>query len=328
MAWDSVPWFTEGGAEHSSELARLLAYAAFGGAEGVVGARDLQVRALSSPAASVQIRTGACAITNRAAGAAYQSYAARLPVAEQIPIAATGATARSDLVVARIENPYSYGETWPNPPDPKVGPYVFTRVISGVPKTTTHVGQVRSSDSAIALARIDIPANTASITQTMIKDLREMVSPRRRRVVRHLHGVWDTPDEVGNIKEPNWEMFPNGARWDIEIPEWATQLFVQATWAQLDQRNPYHAYGYLRVRVGSRATKSTRYNCDWVGSPQRHTFVGGGRLYIPASMRGTVQTVTMEGSGRKGDKGVLEVDGGSVVFTDLEFVEAPDEDES
>ncbi|MET9528126.1 hypothetical protein [Streptomyces coeruleorubidus] len=326
MPWDSVPWFTEGEAEHSSEVARLLAYAAFAGAEGIIGNSDLQVKALATPASRVQILTGACAILNRASGGKYQAYAARLPSADEVNIAATGSTARSDLIIARIENPYSYGETWPQPTDPANGPYVFTRVVSNVPKTTTRVKQVRPGDSAITLARIDIPANTSSITQGMIKDLREMANPRRRRVFRALRGTWDTPDEVGNTKYPSWEEFPNGARWDIEVPEWATSATIQATWAQLDQRNAKDSYGRLRVAFGSVTTPETRFHCDYTGNAQRHTLVGGGTVAIPSSMRGNVYDAVLEGCGESGYTGVLEADGGAAVFLDIEFVEDPTED--
>ncbi|MEU5181159.1 hypothetical protein AB0G49_14015 [Streptomyces longwoodensis] len=327
MPWDSVPWFTEGGAEHSSEVARLLAYAAFAGAEGIIGNSDLQVRALSSPAAQVQITPGACAVLNRAAGARYQAYAARLPTVDTVNIAGTGVSARSDLVIARIENPYSYGETWPQPSDPAVGPYVYTRIVSGVPNTTTRIQQVRPGDSAITLARIDIPANTSSITQAMIKDMREMANPRRRRVLRSMHG-FNGVDEVGNTRFPNWEEFPQGCNWAIEIPEWATSATIIATWAGLEQVNTRDSYGHLRARLGSLATTVTNYDCDWAGSKQRFTFIGGGTIVIPASVRGTVQRMVMEGCNTSTTSytGVLEADSGSTMFCDIEFVEDPTED--
>ncbi|MFZ3557221.1 hypothetical protein [Streptomyces sp. BH055] len=326
MGWDSVPWFTEGGAEHSSEVARLLAYAAFGGSEGIIGNSDLQVKALGTPGAKVQVMTGACAILNRATGGKYQAYAARLPTADTIDIAATGSTARSDLIVARIENPWSAGESWNEPSNVAVGPYVYTRVISGVSKTTTRVKQVRPNDSAIPLARIDIPANTSSITQSMIKDLREMANPRRRRVVRALRGVWDEPDAVGNIRFPDWEEFPQGARWDIEVPEWATSATLMATFAGLDQRNAKDSYGRLRVDLGDLTTAETRFNCDWAGSQQRYTFVAGGTVSIPSSMRGAVYDAVLKGCGDTSATGLLEADGGASVFLDIEFVEDPSED--
>ncbi|MGA5135223.1 hypothetical protein ACPCTO_36150 [Streptomyces olivoreticuli] len=339
MAWDSVPWFTEGGAEHSSEIARVLAYAAFSGAQGIIGGGDLRVRALDTPAPAVQVMPGAAAILNRARGSTYQAYAARLPAADEVPIAGTGASARSDLIVARVENPYSYGETWPQPKDKANGPYVFTRVISGVPRSTTDVRQVRPGDSAITLARIDIPPQTSAITGSMVKSLREMANPRRRRVVRSLQGVWDEAkmDEVGNIHYPAFEMFPDGANWDLEIPEWASSMTMIATWAQLDQRNEADSYGYLQVGVGGvegqpdstamlLKTPTTRYNCSFRGG-QRYTFVAGGTVNIPAFMRGKVYPFILQGSGDPKRKGLLEADGGSAVFLDVEFVENPHEDE-
>ncbi|GBQ03923.1 hypothetical protein SSP531S_54020 [Streptomyces spongiicola] len=326
MPWDSVPWFTEGGAEHSSEVARVLGYAAFGGHEGTIGSADLQVKALSSPAAKIQVRPGACAILNRASGSTYQAYAARLPTTDTVDIPGTGSAARSDLIVARIENPYSYGETWPNPSDPKVGPYVFTRVISGVPNTTKSVRQVTGNFSAITLARIDIPANTSSITQAMIKDLREMANPRRQRQVRYMHGHRTGGDSVGDVKLPAWEEFPQGCRWPIEIPPWATRATIIATWSGLNQKNAKDSYGYLRARLGSATTLITNFDCDWEGTPQRHTFVGGGQIDIPASMRGTVQDGVLEGSGAVAYTGQLLADAGSTMFFDIEFEEAPRED--
>ncbi|MEU5978440.1 hypothetical protein [Streptomyces sp. NPDC047315] len=326
MPWDSVPWFTEGGAEHSSELARVLAYSAFGGHEGTIGSADLQVQALASPAASIQVMPGACAILNRAPGATYQAYTARLPTLDTIAIPGTSTSARSDLIVARIENPYSYGETWPTPSDPKTGPYIYTRVISGVPATTTSVRQINPSQSAITLARIDIPANTSSITQGMIKDLREMANPRRQRQVRYMHGLRTGGDQVGDIKHPTWEEFPQGCNWPIEIPPWATHATIIAHWAGLAQVNPANSYGFLRARLGAQATPLTNFDCDWAGTAQRFTFIGGGAISIPEQIRGTVQNGVLEGSGRPGYTGTLLADAGSTMFFDVEFVEAPRED--
>ncbi|MFD3514919.1 hypothetical protein [Streptomyces sp. NPDC058657] len=324
MGWDSVPWFTEGGAEHSSEVARLLAYAAFGGAEGIVGSADLQVRALSTPGSAVQIYSGACAITNRASGSAYQSYAARMPVAEQVPIAATGVAARSDLIVARIENPNSYGETWPNPANPRTGPYVFTRVISNVPKTTTRVSQVRSSDSAIALARIDIPANTTAITAAMIKDLRSMVSPRRdRRLFTGFPPALSSLTYSDN-KWHNWPAEP--ARWDIDVPTWATRVKIVTTLAGLRMTRA-NIFASMQNVFGSITGQDTVIDDDSGTGTRRQTIVLADNLYIAAALRGTTQRLYLQTYMPKSSSGDLSVDGGTSIVADVEFVEAPDEEE-
>ncbi|MFJ9416745.1 hypothetical protein ACIRPT_21485 [Streptomyces sp. NPDC101227] len=324
MAWDSVPWFTEGGAEHSSEVARLLAYAAFGGAEGVVGSADLQVKALSTPASAVQVRTGACAIINRAQGSAYQAYAARLPVADQVPIAATGVSARSDLIVARIENPYSYGETWPNPSEPKVGPYVYTRVVSGVPKTTTSVRQVRSSDSAITLARIDIPANTTTITQAMIKDLRTMVSPRRDR---RLYTAFPSSLSTLTYSDNKWHNWPGEpARWDIDVPEWATRLKIVTTIAGL-RMTKADVFASMQNVFGTTLGQNTVIDDDTGSQTRRQTVVIADNMAISSALRGTTQRLYLQTYMSKAETGDLSVDGSTSIVADVEFVEAPDEDE-
>ncbi|QOV40148.1 hypothetical protein IM697_18140 [Streptomyces ferrugineus] len=323
MAWDSVPWFTEGGAQHSSEVARLLAFAAFGGAEGVVGSRDLRVRALSSPGAEVQVTTGACAIVNRAAGAAYQAYAGRLPTADSVDIAATGVSPRSDLIVARVENPYSFGETWPNPADPTVGPYIFTRVISGVPRTTTRVSQVRASDSAIALARIDIPANTSAITQAMIKDLRSMVSPRRDR---RLYTVFPTSLSTLGYSDNKWHNWPGVASWDIDVPLWATRAKIVVTVAGL-RFTRADVFAKMHSVFGGDPGQDTVIDDDQGANIRRQTVVVADNMSVPSSKRGTTQTLRLQTYMYKAETGDVSVDAGTSIIADVEFVEAPDDEE-
>ncbi|MFC9280955.1 hypothetical protein [Streptomyces collinus] len=324
MAWDSVPWFTEGGAEHSSEVARLLAYAAFGGAQGIVGPNDLAVRALASPAAQVQVRPGACAIINRAISSQYQAYAGRLPSSDTVNIAATGASARSDLVIARVENPYSYGETWPNPSDPTIGPYIFTRVISNVPKTTTDIRQIRPVDSAITLARIDIPANTSSITQAMIKDLRDMVSPRRHRV---LYTAFPGSLSTLAYSDNKWHNWPGAASWDIDIPAWATRAKVVMTFAGLRMTRS-NVYARMQTKWGSTLLGQDTYIDDDSGNgTRRSTIVLADNYALPSVLRGTTQTLSVQTYMYKSETGDVSVDSGSSIVADVEFVESPDEEE-
>lgn len=322
-SWDSVPWFTEGQAEHSTEVARLLAYAAFGGAQGIVGSGDLAVKALSSPAAQVQVRSGACAILNRAAGATYQAYAGRLPTSETVNVAATGASARSDLVIARVENPYSYGETWPLPSDPTVGPYIFTRVISNVPKTTTSVRQVRPTDSAITLARIDIPANTSAITQAMIKDLRTMVGPRRERV---LYTAFPGSLSTLAYSDNKWHNWPGAASWDIDVPTWATRAKLVMTFAGF-RMTKSDVFARMQTKFGSLLGQDTYIDDDSGNNTRRSTIVLADNFAVPSSMRGTTRTLAVQTYMYKSETGDVSVDAGTSIIADVEFVESPDEEE-
>lgn len=323
MPWDNVPWFTEGGAEHSAEVARLLAYAAFGGAEGVVGSGDLRVKALSTPAAEVQITAGACAIENRTAGATYQAYAGRLPTADRVSIAATGVSARSDLIVARVENPYAYGETWPQPSNPKVGPYIYTRVISNVSKTATDVRSLSSNNSAIVLARIDIPPNTNAITQAMIKDLRTMVAPRRdRRLFTSFPGSLSTLTYSDN----KWHTWPGAAKWSIDIPRWATRVKIVTTIAGLRMTRSDVFASMQNVFAGIQG-QNTVIDDDTGTQTRRQTVVVADNLSVSSALRGTTQNLYLQTYMSKIETGDLSVDGSTSIIADVEFVEAPDEDE-
>ncbi|OEJ21121.1 hypothetical protein [Streptomyces subrutilus] len=324
MPWDSVPWFVEGAAEHSSEVTRLLAYSAFGGAEGIVGPSDLRVQALSSPAAAVRVGVGACAITNRAPGGAYQAYAARLPTADQVAVAATGVTARSDLVVARIENPHSQGESWPLPNDPKAGPYVFTRIISGVPKTTTSIEQVRPGDSAITLARIDLPPNTSSVTGAMITDLREMVQPRRER---RIYPLFTANAEFLFPEDGSWHDWPNVARVNIRIPKWATRAQLVTTIGGLGLFNAL-VRAEVQHFLGSSiwGGSPTTIDDDQGGGARRLTQVVASTINIPPAMRGTMQPLFLKTWMSTDHTGDLRVDNRSAIVHDVEFQEAPELD--
>ncbi|MFF8575557.1 hypothetical protein ACF06L_30500 [Streptomyces sp. NPDC015408] len=209
MTWDGIPWFVEGTAA-SEETLRLVVDAAMGGGEGVVGPADLLVTALDAPSGAVQLGPGAMIAKRRAAlGGGSQSYAARMPTVEQVDVAPTTVDGpRSDLVIARAEDPYG-GETWPAPEDPAVGPYVFTRVIPDVPVGTTSVREVDPDSTAVTLARIDMPAGTTTTTSGMITDLRQLARPRSEAFRRYIPG-WPVPDELGAVTDA-WEAFPLGA---------------------------------------------------------------------------------------------------------------------
>ncbi|MFD7334937.1 hypothetical protein ACFV98_02890 [Streptomyces violascens] len=314
--WDSVPWFVEGGAEHSSEVTRLMSYAAFGGSQGIVGPQDLQVRSLIAPAAAVQIAPGACALLNRAAGASYQAYAARLPATHEVPIAATGQAARSDLIVARVENPYSYGETWPLPADPKVGPFIFTRVISGVPNTTTDVRQIRPNDSAITLARVDIPANTAAITQSMITDCRSLVQPR---TVRSIYTASPTSDQNWAGDRNNWIQWPPVARWQVTVPQWATKarVIMNIAGTQVIDGSVWGSCGF---RIGPMSGQSVVFE----SSTARINMISADTIDIPWIFRGNSFWLEAMIQLDARNPGWLQADVATTAIADVEWSQAPE----
>lgn len=335
--WDGVPWWTGGEAEHSDETARLLAYVASQGSEGIIGINDLQVRAQVTPNGTIRVLPGACIIRNRAASATYQSYAARLPTTDS-PVTVpptTSAGGRTDLVIARVENPNVPGEPWQQPGNRADGPYIFTRLIQGVPAGTTDVRQVSSrvNDSAITLARITQPASNSVVTQAMITSLRQMAMPRTKTRVFG-HSIIVAEAETLASTATDGEYWPNvaGTFFQVDVPEWATRLALRAEWSQV-LVPAGNGYGNVWARVGGNATNAfdtQRSSWDSPGSTnnQRASWSVADDVAIPASMRGTNISIGFKGKitsiSATAARPVL--DAASSISLITSFFEAPAED--
>lgn len=317
MAWDGVPWFVENTAA-SEETLRLVAETAAAGGEGVIGPADLLVTALEFPAAAVQVNPGAMIARRPGIGMA-QSYAARMPTAEQVEVQPTGADGpRSDLIIARIEDPFG-GEMWPEPEDPAIGPYVFTRVIPDVPPGTTSIRDVDPQSTAVTLARVDLEASTSSITAAMVTDLRQLARARSESRRRYLYSAWQTPDDVGPITDV-WELFPLGASWADVAPLWATHVSIHVSITGLLHPDAVAANGTLRATCGDQTGPGIPYS---VAQPGRVAVQCGHTFAIDPQERGEVLRVGLEGTGTVGSTGVLRADAGTVLSAEITYSQAP-----
>lgn len=320
MAFDNVPWLVDGGAVHSAEVSRTLAYVALGGAEGVVGPLDLKVSASSIPDGRVRNAAGACGITNTYPSQSQQSYVGRNTSDDYVNIAPTAAAGRSDLVIARIDDP-QYGGTTPT--DPAVGPYIKTAVLSNVGAGVTEVPS-SVLYPAVALARIDIPASTGTITNAMITDVRKLINPRASREIQ-LHSTTGTT--VLTAVGPSYMNWPRAGGWQISIPTWATKMIVIGQLGGIRFGSP-GAYGNLRIKLGTDAneviTPTTSFNGVENTGNTRDALLVAGQIYIPAAYRGTNQVIAIQGSlsGGTGSQRP-DADFGSTTVIDIEFVEAP-----
>lgn len=331
MSWDAVPWFVGGGAEHSPEVARLMAYAATSGAEGVVHSTDLRVRPLDVPGGGVRVMPGAALIRNRATGGAAQTYVGRLPQADTVEIAPTGSGAgRSDLIVARVEDPYMPGEPWQEPEDPTRGPYVFTRVIPNVSPTATTAP---AGQSAIPLARIDLPASTGTVTAAMITDLREVALPRsyRRLFTYNLTSDDGTQYISSDGSEQFWPNVPDQV-WYVDIPEWATHANIIGHWGGVKMQKST-AWGTIWVRIGrpdgygegNVRTQDQRWDALASGNENdqvRETWAAADDITIPAALRGTSQPIRLMARRMAGGASP-GLDSASSISVDVQFTEGP-----
>lgn len=279
MALDPVPWLIGGGAEHGPEVARMLAYAATAGSEGIITATDLRVTALPTPGAAVRVYPGGAALLNRYPGAPNQSYTVRNASATDVAIPATGAgSGATRYVILRVDDPQYGGQV---PPNVVTGPYVRFALVNSITDLAYPF---------IVLARINQPANTSAITGAMITDLRAVSNPKTHREL-----YLQTAGSIADLTNANMVRWPNVSA-SVPIPEWATSVkaavrvdgalqMVSTTVARLQVVLGSLSGPVVEVDINSGASST---------NPARATSVGAIlSARLPVAMRGTSQTLEL-----------------------------------
>ena len=313
MALDPVPWFIGGGAEHSADVARLLVHVATGGAAGVVSPTDMRVTQLPAATDKVRVAAGACIVPNTEA--VQQSYALRAPSITDLNVTPTGSVAgRSDMVVAYVSDPQFTGEAIPDGEEAD-WPYVNFALIEGVSAGATTV-PATFEFPAIPLARLDLPINTAAVTQGMIADLREVAVPKRSRDLYNTQ-----PSAASSLTSSSFVAWTPQANRNIRIPEWATQVKVVGTVAGA---RAYQSalVGLVRFKLGTLIGQEVAVDMD---AETRHTVITSDTFAIPADLRGTTLTLSLDAK-RLSGTGTLFTDAYSTVLWDVEFLEVPSAD--
>lgn len=315
-------------------LYRLQLKSATRNASGIVEIGDLRVVAKATAGAAVTVKDGACVAVGREAlwQGAYYGYNIG---DEDVSISPTGGTARSDLIYARVEDPTISSSPWSHTgPDDQLW---YLRVASGV---SASAKTVPTGFTGVPLARVDIPANTSAITQAMIKDLRQMADARTKTVIMPMQGTWGGTDDNSNYKDAvggniNYTVWPHDATFSLDVPAWATTAKVIYGWGQVQYlkggSGTTNADGSVRILIGTQATDDMRY-LTGSGTPDlnRMSIIGADDIAIPKAMRGTTVTVTMQGKATansagtdRATTGLLQCDGGSSVYVEVVFEEAP-----
>ena len=324
MAMERVPYLVGGGFEHSAEVMRAMLAASTSGAEGIVNAGDFKVRPLSVPGTSVRVAPGNALIRNSYGGGQAQTYACRAGSQTEVPIEATGsAGSRADLIVARIDDPTYQGGSF----DPLTFEAARFEVIKGVPASQAGVAGLGLTYPAIALARINIPASTGTITSAMITDLRAVALPRSQRYL-FTHGLASGEQDsldyavAGN---PDGEAWPN-IFWQAYIPEWAQRVRIRGFWGQV--RVPgtgANNLGKLWVRIGTMPNGFSSQSVNWdnpvTGGVTRQTYMVAADRSVPAEFRGSTRQVYLRGSTDLDNSNVPRLDSVSAISLDLEFYE-------
>lgn len=351
MSFDPVPWAVGGGSITDESLARMITYFMFQGTEGVMGASDLEVKALATPGGSVRIAPGGCIIIGRGSGQLYEAYMARNKADEIVPIDPNNtASSRSDLLMARVEDPYIPGSEFPIPPDVTVGPYIKPYVLKNVPSTLRTVRALGNNWAAIPLARIDIPATTATIQSAHIVNLRTKVGPPPPPappvivnpppppvqddpidpiMVEHNYfelkpGPSSGTQDLTSAQVGTWRTWPSGAEFTVAIPDWATTMDVLLTLHNTVVTDD--VWGEVRVEIGNGELYSDArvYDFNKSTGKERFEIVAGGKVSISSGLRGKNKRFRINARSLAADEdhpGTLQFDRGSLAHLQIAFKE-------
>ena len=300
------------GATHSAQQFRMLVRDLANGSEGITQGDDLKVTQRATPGGGILVADGSAVVRGRA-NTFQGSYAACNIGAVDVPIAATGGSARSDMVILRIEDPEYEGTL-----DPETDEVAYFDVISNVSSSATAIPDSRT---AIPLARIDIPSSTSTITNAMITDLRQVANPRRRRSV-----FTQSPSSLstGIGSSTSYSYFSTAAGVNVAVPDWATKVIIK-----IDVSPIRYDLGNFWGRVGatygsSLATQDITLDDNQGSGARRIPAIIADTLTIPSAYRGTTQLLRVRASAMEtGQAGRIYVDSGTTFAYDVQFEEAP-----
>ena len=322
MTWAQGLWAVDGNPLPGT-LWRLQLASAVRGAQGIVGASDLYVKQTASASNQVRVSNGACVVSG--GEAPWQgSYYGYNVGDDLLPIAATGGSARSDLIVAKVEDPTVAGGGWSH--NPASEPLVYSRVISGVAPGTVLAP---AGISGIPLARVDVPVSTSVITQAMIADVRTMLNARRDRQLYAVNlsgGPYNLLNSQGSFI--TW---PTPASFSVPVPAWAVTARIICSWVQVKSvwvsGSTTGPFSTVQFKLGTLTSQTMTLDSSTTSSstnPYRDTGLCVDTLAIPLAMRGTSQTFVLQGKGNGGAVGTAywSMDTSSGYVVDIEWQEA------
>ena len=316
-----VPWAIGNGAENSVELARAVAAVASSGATGIVDPTDFKVVQTPTPGAAVRVRKGTGVVSSTYPGVFGQSYIVQEQSNTDVPVAATGSSGGAVKYVYVLITDTQYGGQ--TPPSVENGPYNAYSVTTTLPQNQPY----------LLLAKIDQPKSTATITNAMITDLREVANPQILPVLR-ARPLIAAETETLTVTAEIGEWFPNaGAEQRINIPNWATRMIVEADWLMVREPSG-NSYGQCWVEYGpwaasglrEHSTQRFQWNTANPSDVARNVWSVADDRYVPAALRGTEQVFVMKArlTGSTNNAARPQLDGESGVKMRVTFLQLPD----
>jgi hypothetical protein len=109
---------------------------------------------------------------------------------------------------------------------------------------------------------------------------------------------------------------------DLKVPAWATQVKVVGMLGGVNPATSAATAGGVRFALGSLTSQQTGFD---IASSTKQMLLTSDTLAVPASMRGTNQTLKLQAAKNSG-QGDFRTDQYSTVLWDVEFLEVPSSD--
>ncbi|MFC3299645.1 hypothetical protein FJV46_10720 [Arthrobacter agilis] len=289
---------------------RLAAFHATRGGNGISLPEDLKVTALPVPGAFVRVvrgPSGSAALRSRYASAAGQSYLTLLSATEDVSVPATGSgSGATRYLIQRVFDPKFEGQA----------PLAEFALVPGS-ATGVWPYNLGLSYPHVVLARINQPASTATITQAMIEDLRQLAYPLQDRQL--LPPIY--PSANANIPTAGYASWPITAaqRPILQVPEWATRLDVVAHLSGIEFIGTTKTVAGIRSGFGAEGAENGIIIADKAG---RGHYTVVGTHQVLAAQRGTRQALNLQGV-RSSGTGSWQADYQSAVAIDVQFSAVP-----
>ena len=284
------------------QIIRRAIWAATNGNYGVVKPADLRVYALPTPGPGVFVaKGGAMILSTYPTASGEETYPFVNDAAFQLNVPQTPSSGgRTDYVIARIRDWNFNGSQEPADLDTATGCSI-ERV------TASELAQI--TDPYVKLAQITIPASTATITNAMIKDLRNMAVQQSKTNSVMNPIVAGDQGLVLNSKDTAGEVFPNTSNTAIDIPTWATRAKIAAYWTAVRYSAGKNCFGrywvrYANVNGTDLITQQMAFDATGVSNNSAANWILLDEVPIPASIRGTTQSFFFKARYDSTDKGV------------------------
>jgi len=302
MTFENAPSAIDG-ALLSSALVRRGQFAATNGTGGIVKKADLKVTELTTPGVGVKIASGVGLVLNKYQGSPNETYVVSNPGVHTIPsedMPASNPSAKSYIVAIVVGDPdfSQTGHPWMGVSDPPSGEeltfeYVRPTLIEVSAGATTLSGAY----PALPLARIDVPASTTTITDSMITDLRSLAQPRQsQEIFVSPGGTWTTGSPVyipAGSTFGDWG--PAQYSPSVKVPSWATRAIVSCRVNGVAlQDTSANVSGSIRAQLGAVSGPTTPFDIQVGGGAMRLNLEAAG-TYDVSGIAGTTAALRVEG---------------------------------